>query len=117
MKLIRAPRQAGKTTTIINLSNSLEIPIAVGNVYEAKDIKKRAKQMGLDFLPEPFIFTINNLRSRKKFLIDNLDLINKRKVLKFGLQFGDLDLEIPFATYTSFNEAVQIMYIIMNKGG
>lgn len=116
MKLIRAPRQAGKTTTIINLSNSLEIPIAVGNVHEAKSIKRRAKKMGLNFIPEPFIFTIDNLRGRKKFLIDNLDLINKRRILKFGLQFGGLDFEIPFATYTSFNESVQIMYIIMNKG-
>lgn len=117
MKLLQAPRQSGKTTTIINLSNNLEIPIAVSNSGEAKTLKRRAKNMGINFLPEPFIFSIENLRGRNEFLIDNLDLINEREILKFGLQFGDLSFKVPFATYTSFNESVQIMYIIMNIGG
>ena len=71
------PKQSGKTTTLIELSESMNIPIYCKNMQEARLIKSMAKNLTHN-IPEPIVYSPNNkgneVKGLKHILIDNLDM-------------------------------------------
>lgn len=74
MDLILKPRQAGKTTELIKMSNKEWLYIICCNKQRVEHISKMAQNMGLD-IPYPISLGELPLRSPyiKKVLIDDAD--------------------------------------------
>lgn len=96
IKTIIKPRQGGKTTDLLKMSAETGYPIIAKNVSEAKDLKKKAKNMGISI---PDCITITQILNKnvkveaKHVLVDDADyFINYITVKLIGCELAGLTM-------------------------
>ena len=96
IKTIIKPRQGGKTTDLLKMSAKTGYPIVAKNISEAKDLKKKAKNMGISI---PDCITITQILNKnvkveaKHVLVDDADyFINYITVKLIGCELAGLTM-------------------------
>lgn len=79
MRIIKGPRQSGKTTELIKLAAEHNAYIVVPSYEAAEAVAKKAREMGLD-IPFPTMYSTFMrgefyARGIRAFIIDNVDAL------------------------------------------